>query len=123
MAAAYAGICYYNLGKDAEALAYLKKFDGDDAFLSPNIEAMIGNCYANMDQYDDAIKAFEKAAKKADNEMASPIFLQKAATVAEKMGNYKKALDFYQKIIDEYSQSMIGRDIDKYIERAKAHVK
>ena len=100
----------------------LKKFDGDDAFLSPNIEAMIGNCYANMDQYDDAIKAFEKAAKKADNEMASPIFLQKAATVAEKMGNYKKALDFYQKIKDEYSQSMIGRDIDKYIERAKAHV-
>ena len=65
----------------------------------------------------------EKAAKKADNEMASPIFLQKAATVAEKMGNYKKALDFYQKIKDEYSQSMIGRDIDKYIERAKAHVK
>ena len=123
LAAAYAGICYYNLGKDAEALAYLKKFDGDDAFLSPNIEAMIGNCYANMDQYDDAIKAFEKAAKKADNEMASPIFLQKAATVAEKMGNYKKALDFYQKIKDEYSQSMIGRDIDKYIERAKAHVK
>ena len=123
LAAAYAGICYYNLGKDAEALAYLKKFDGDDAFLSPNIEAMIGNCYANMDQYDDAIKAFEKAAKKADNEMASPIFLQKAATVAEKMGNYKKALDFYQKIKDEYSQSMIGRDIDKYIERAKVHVK
>ena len=66
-------------------MAYLKKFDGDDAFLSPNIEAMIGNCYANMDQYDDAIKAFEKAAKKADNEMASPIFLQKAATVAEKI--------------------------------------
>ena len=104
-------------------MTYLKKFDGDDVFLSPNIEAMIGNCYANMDQYDDAIKAFERAAKKAENEMASPVFLQKAAIVAEKTGDYKKALDFYQKIKDKYSQSMIGRDIDKYIERAKAQIK
>ena len=85
--------------------------------------AYAGICYANMDQYDDAIKAFERAAKKADNEMASPVFLQKAAIVAEKTGDYKKALDFYQKIKDEYSQSMIGRDIDKYIERAKAQIK
>ena len=51
------------------------------------------------------------------------MFLQKAAIVAEKTGDYKKALDFYQKIKDKYSQSMIGRDIDKYIERAKAQIK
>ncbi len=123
LAAAYAGICYYNLGKDAEALSYLKKFDGDDPFLAPNVEGMIGNCYVNMEQYDDAIKAFERAAKKADNEMSTPLFWQKAATVAEAKGDYKKALEFYQKIKDEYSQSMIGRDIDKYIERAKNQIK
>lgn len=88
-----------------------------------NIEAMIGNCYANMDQYDDAIKAFEKAAKKADNEMASPIFLQKAATVAEKMGIIRKLWIFIRRSKMNILNPMIGRDIDKYIERAKAHVK
>ena len=59
LAAAYAGICYYNLGKDAEALAYLKKFDGDDAFLSPNI-VIVMPIWTNMMMQSRPLKRLQK---------------------------------------------------------------
>ena len=107
LAAAYAGICYFNLGNNDEALNYFKKFKADDKFVSPNVLGMIGNCYANMDQTADAI-------------LFSPFYLQKAATIAEATGDYNKALALYNQIKNDYATSSIARDIDKYIERAQA---
>ena len=123
LANAYAGICAYNLGNNEEALEYLKAYSGSDALFYPNVLAMIGNCYANMGNYDEAMAAFVKAAKKASNELTSPIFLKKAAVIAEKEGDFAKAIELYQEIKDKYENSVIGQDIDKYIERTEAQVK
>ncbi|MBQ8423710.1 MAG: hypothetical protein IJY36_05580 [Coprobacter sp.] len=122
LANAYAGICAYNLGNNNEALNYFKAFSADDKFVSPNVLGMIGNCYANMDQLNEALATFEKAAQKADNILLSPYYLQKAATIAEAAGNYAKALALYNQIKDDYATSSIARDIDKYIERAQAKI-
>mgnify|MGYP003421615779 CR=1 FL=1 len=84
---------------------------------------MIGNCYANMGDYDKAIKNFVEAAEEASNPVISPLFLVKAATVAEKTGDNAKALEFYQEIKDKYENSVIGQDIDKYIEKVNAQLK
>ncbi|MBR4119715.1 MAG: tetratricopeptide repeat protein [Bacteroidales bacterium] len=123
LANAYAGICAYNLGNNEEALEYLEAYDGDEPLLYPNIIAMIGNCYANMGDYNKAIEKFVAAADEASNSVISPLFLVKAATVAEKAGDNAKALEFYQEIKDKYENSVIGQDIDKYIEKANAQVK
>ncbi|MBE6299293.1 MAG: tetratricopeptide repeat protein [Bacteroidales bacterium] len=123
LANAYAGICAYNLGNNEEALEYFEAYDGGEALLYPNIIAMIGNCYANMGDYDKAISNFVKAADEASNSVISPLFLVKAATVAEKLGDNAQALEFYQEIKDKYENSVIGQDIDKYIERTEAQVK
>lgn len=52
---------------------------------------MIGNCYANMDQTADAMATFEKAAKKADNVLFSPFYLQKLQLLPKLTGDYNKA--------------------------------
>ena len=117
LAAAYSGLSLYNLGKYDEAITYLKNFDADEEFISPAIIGTIGDCYVNMDKYEDGVVYFERAAKKADNDMLSPIYLKKAATVYEKLGNKKKALEMYQKIKDSYPKSMSNQDIEKYIIR------
>ena len=117
LAAVYSGLSLYNLGKYDEAITYLKDFDADEEFISPSIIGTIGDCYVNMDKYEEGVGYFEKAAKKADNDMLSPIYLKKAATVYEKLGNKKKALEMYQKIKDSYPKSMMNQDIDKYIIR------
>lgn len=123
LANAYAGICAYNLGNNEEALEYLEAYDGSEPLLYPNVIAMIGNCYANMGDYDKAMKNFTKAAEEASNPVISPLFLVKAATVAEKTEDFAKAVELYQEIKDKYENSVIGQDIDKYIERAKSQIK
>ena len=85
LAAAYSGLSLYNLGKYDEAITYLKNFDADEEFISPAIIGTIGDCYVNMDKYEEGVGYFERAAKKADNDMLSPIYLKKAATVYEKL--------------------------------------
>lgn len=117
LAAAYSGLSLYNLGKYDEAITYLKNFDADEEFISPAIIGTIGDCYVNMDKYEEGVGYFERAAKKADNDMLSPIYLKKAATVYEKLGNKKKALEMYQKMKDSYPKSMSNQDIEKYIVR------
>ena len=117
LAAAYSGLSLYNLGKYDEAITYLKNFDADEEFISPAIIGTIGDCYVNMDKYEEGVGYFERAAKKADNDMLSPIYLKKAATVYEKLGNKKKALEMYQKIKDSQPKSMSNQDIEKYIVR------
>lgn len=119
LAKAYAGICCYRLGNYNEALEYFKSYKGHDDILASNIVGMTGDCYANMGEYDKALKYFEKAAENADNELTSPVFLKKAAIVAEKKGDYTGAVKYYEKIKDNYPESFMSRDIDKYIERAK----
>ncbi|MEG1574309.1 MAG: tetratricopeptide repeat protein [Bacteroidales bacterium] len=122
LAKVYTGICYYNLGDNEEALKYFEEYSGDDAILAPNILAMMGNCYANLGKYDEAMDSFISAADKSENDLTTPIFIKKAAVVAEKKGDYAKAVELYQQIKDKYENSYIGRDIDKYIERAKLNV-
>jgi len=55
--------------------------------------------------------------------MVSPIYLKKAGIAYESLGDYKKAVETYTKIKDDYSKSQEAADIDRYIARAQALVK
>lgn len=119
LAQLYASICYANLGKWQEAAERLEKFSGcDDAMVSPSALAMLGNTYAQLEQPEKAAETLLKAAKKADSNSLSPVFLIQAGELFESLGQNDKALKCYQLIKDTYNQSMAAADIDKYIERA-----
>ena len=127
----YAGLCYANLGKWAEAQKSLDAFSSKgDQMISPAAEAALGDAYAHLKQYDKAVDAFKKAASMADNKSdddannsLSPAFLIKAGEILESQeGGNKKAdaLSIYQDIKKKYVNSMLVQsgEIDKYIERA-----
>ena len=127
----YAGLCYANLGKWAEAQKSLDAFSSKgDQMISPAAEAALGDAYAHLKQYDKAVEAFKKAASMADskadddaNNSLSPAFLIKAGEILESQeGGNKKAdaLSIYQDIKKKYVNSMLVQsgEIDKYIERA-----
>ncbi|MBR5844420.1 MAG: tetratricopeptide repeat protein [Bacteroidaceae bacterium] len=115
----YAGLAYYNLGEYENAKTYLSKFSANDVLIAPAVSAAIGNALVNMDNAADAVKYFEKAAKAANNDVFSPIYLFKAANVYEKLGNKAAALKVYEQIKNEYPTSQQAATIDSYIERAK----
>ena len=115
----YAGLCYAQLDKWNEAATYLEKYDGqDDQMISPSAIGALGNAYAHLNQLDKAVDLLKKAAKTADNNTLSPIYLIQAGEILEKQGKKDEALKLYQEIKQKYFNSMQYQTIDKYIERA-----
>ncbi|MDR1555521.1 MAG: tetratricopeptide repeat protein [Tannerellaceae bacterium] len=118
LAKAYAGICYYRLGETEKAIKQLKAFSANDKMLSPAITGLIGDCYLNSGKEKESIPYFEKAARLADNEVISPIYLKKAGYAYENLQQYNDAIKVYTSIKEKYFNSEEASDIDKYITRA-----
>ena len=121
LAQLYIGLCQANLGKWQEAVNALESFSGKgDQMISPAAEGALGNAYANLKQYDQAVKHLTTAAKMADNNSLSPTFLIQAGEILESQGKKDEALKLYQQVKEKYFNSMQYQTIDKYIERASA---
>lgn len=119
LAQAYMGLCYAHMGKYEEAVKALDSFDGDDQMVSPAIKGAMGNCYAQLGKMDKAVDLLTAAASQADNNTLSPVFLQQAAELMIKQGNFDGAIEAYTTIKEKYFRSTVAMDIDKYIEQAK----
>jgi len=119
LARAYAGICYANLDRTEEAIKMLESFDPqDDQIISPSAIAALGNCYVKNGDTEKGAETLVNAAKRANNDAVSPIFLLQAGQLYESLDKADKALDLYKEIKDKYFRSPLASDIDKYIERA-----
>lgn len=116
----YAGICLLRTGKFAEAIEYLEKFDGHDEMLAPVAVGAIGDANMELNNVDEAIKFYLKAAEKSTNSFTTPLYLKKAAFAYEQKANYTEALATYERLKNEYSKSTEAREVDKYIARVKA---
>ncbi len=116
----YTGIIYLKQGKYEDAITYLKKFSSDDEFVGPMATGGIGDAYMELGDKDKAVEYYLKAAKQQENDLTSPLYLMRAAMVYEDLGKFDKAIELYGKIQKEHVKSTEARDIDKYIEEAKA---
>ena len=83
------------------------------------MKGAMGNCYASLGQLDKAADMLLKAAKEADNNTLSPIYLQQAGEILVKQGKYDQAIEAYITIKDKYFRSYQAMQIDKFIEEAK----
>jgi tetratricopeptide (TPR) repeat protein len=123
LAKAYAGICYFRLGDTENAMKQLKSFSGKDKMLTPAITGLIGDCYVNLGQVKEGISYFEKAARLANNEIVSPVYLKKAGIAYENLKQYNDAIKVYTSIKEKYYNTEEASDIDKYITRASESAK
>lgn len=116
----YAGLAYAHTGKFEDAEKYLKDFDAkNDAMISPAALGALGNVYAELGQNDKAVATLQKAAKKADNSVLSPLYLVQAGEILEAEGKTAEALKLYEEVKANYRGSMQGQEIEKYIQRVK----
>lgn len=116
----YLGISYMHKGEYDNAIERLEKFDSDDQMLAPIATGAIGDAQMELGKTDEAIKEYLKAAEQSKNNFTSPIFLKKAGMAYEEKENFADAAKVYERIKADYSKSEEAKDIDKYIERAKA---
>ena len=115
----YAGIAKLQTGAPEEAIQYLKKYDGEDPILLGKAQACIGDAYADLENYSEAISWYQKAAKTSDNALAAS-YLLKAGIAAEANGNDTQALSFYKEIKDKWGNAPEALEIDKYITRIES---
>lgn len=114
----YVGVSYLHLGQFEDALTYLNKYSTEDVVLAPVLEGAKGDCYAELNQPEKAIDAYEKAYG-YKNEFTTPIYLMKAGQLMETQGKNQEALAAYQQIKKDYPTSTEARTIDKYIARVE----
>lgn len=114
-----AGMSYLNLKNYEEAIAHLEKFSSEDAILGAMAKGGIGDAFMQLGQPDDALGYYDQAISHSENDYTTPKYLYKAGVTALEMNNNQKALDYFKRIKEEYSDAEEARNIEAFIGMAK----
>ena len=115
----YLGISYLKKGKYEDAITHLEEFNSKDQIVGPQATGAIGDANLELGKVDEAITFYLKAADQNTNKFTTPIFLKKAAIANEGKGNYVDAVKLYERIKNEFPETIEGAEMEKYIGRAK----
>jgi tetratricopeptide (TPR) repeat protein len=115
----YAGVSYLEMKQYDKAIEYLEKFNSNDEMLGPVTLGAVGDAFADINQPEQALEYYQKAANKKDNDFTSPLFLYKAGMTAMELEKFDKAESLFTKIKENYPTSDQGKDVAKFINAAK----
>ena len=116
----YLGICYLKKGQFEDAIEHLEAFNSKDQMVAPEATGAIGDANMELGKVDEAITYYLKAAEQKPNKFITPIYLKKAALAYEEKANYADAVKIYERIKNEFAETIEGKEMEKYISRAKA---
>lgn len=114
-----AGMAFLNTQKYDEAIKYLQDFKSDDPILIALAKGGIGDAFVQLGQEQDGLEYYEKAIASSENAFTTPKFLFKAGVISLQAGDAAKALKYFNRVKNEYSDSEEGRTIDIYIGKAE----
>ncbi len=115
----YAGISFLKLGQYEDAIDYLKSFDKDDQIIGAMALGALADAFLELDDPDEAVDYYLKAANYNKNAFTTPLFLLKAGWTYEILEDYDEAAKLYEKIYKDYPRSNEAREIEKYKARAE----
>lgn len=116
----YAGISYLNIGEYQKAISFLEKFNTDDEIIGTFAIGAIGDAFLQLEQPEEALGYFEKAAKRRDNNYTTPKYLFKAALTAMELNKADKAVKHLEKIENKYPDSEEAKKLAPYLGKAMA---
>lgn len=113
----YAGVCYLKMGDAKNAIKYLKDFDAHGTMVEYTAYGVLGDAYMETNNLKEGIEYYNKAASQKEDNLLTPIYLQRSAIAYEMNKQPEKAIENYKRIRDEYPQSMQARDVEKSLAR------
>ncbi len=114
-----AGMAYLNMQNYQEAINHLENFSSDDAILGALAKGGLGDAFMQLNQPEDALSYYEKAVEHSDNSFTAPKFLYKAGIAALELNENDKALEYFQRIKDEYASSDEAQTVDVFIGKSE----
>lgn len=121
MAKYYAGIAYLQTGKYSEAISNLDGFKTDDMILGPQAKGGIGDAFAALGEYNDALSYYKQAASFSDNDYTAPKFLLKAGISAIQLGNYAEAATLLTDLKENYPDAPELQQAEVFLGQAQAN--
>ncbi|MRH99093.1 tetratricopeptide repeat protein [Kriegella sp. EG-1] len=115
-----AGMAYLNMQKYQEAISHLEDFSSEDAILGALAKGGLGDAFMQLNQPADALGYYESAVKHSLNDYTTPKFLYKAGVASLELGQKDKALQYFERVKNEFSESDEANTIDAFIGMAKS---
>ncbi len=116
----YAGFSYLNTQQYQKAIDYLDDFKSDDQMLGPLALGGIGDAFSQLDQIEEALGYYEKAAKAQLNDFTTPKFLLKAAITAISLNKPEIATPYLERIKEEFPRSAEASQVDVHLGKTQA---
>ncbi|MCW5912018.1 MAG: tetratricopeptide repeat protein [Cyclobacteriaceae bacterium] len=117
----YAGSIYLKQGKFPLAIFHLEDFSSNDLLVQARAFSLIGDAYMEQDNFESAVKYYNKAASHKPNKEFTPTYLMKAALAYEKLNQNDKAKAAYQTIIDKFWESSEYQNARKFKARLETN--
>lgn len=114
-----AGMASYRVGKYAEAIKFLEKYDGADMITKALSIGTIGDANAELGKNKEALEFYVKASEANVNGMTTPRFLLKAGQIAMVLGQKADALKYFTEVKEKYESSQEAQGIDAMIGMAQ----
>lgn len=125
----YLGISYLKDEKFEDALTALESFEAAGK-LFPGLKiGLIGDCHSELDNVEDAVANYKKAATVLDSKSVSPFYLKKAGILLEQNGDAAAAVEVYETALNKYlkdaapSIKSVKDEMEKLLARAQASLK
>ncbi len=113
-----AGLCYLHNKDFNNAVKQLTAFSTKATQIQAVAYSATGDAYAELKKNDEAFDQYKKAISvNAKDEFMTPEALYKAALFAETIGKTKEAIEFLQRIKEEFPKNSHANDVDKYLAR------
>ena len=91
--------------------------------VAPLSKCLYGDCQVQLENYEDGITQYLKAANMRDNTFTTPYSLMKAAKVQMHLEDWEGALESLERVEKDYKLTLYAANIDKEIARVKAGIK
>lgn len=115
----YLGLCYLKIGQYQAAVDVLRDYDAPDSYLGGVAYAALAGAYAELKDFAQAAKYYERAAQIHRNSQTSPPFLLQAALSYELAKEPARAERLYQRILTDYPTSNEANAAQKHLERIR----
>lgn len=114
-----AGMAYLNMQNYQEAIDHLEDFKTDNIIFGALANGGIGDAFMQLEQPSEALEYYEKAIAIGDSDFSTPKFLYKAGITALELNDKAKALQYFERIKNDFPNSQEATTIDVFIGKAK----
>ena len=115
-----AGVAYYNLSQYDKSIEFLDGFNSGDAMMTPVAQGLIGDSFAQLEQFEEALSYYLAASEPSNNALTTPRYLLKAGTTALNLGQNQVALDAFTRIVEEFGEATEATQAKAYKAQAEA---